>query len=305
MAPRLASAPVTWGVWELTIGRDDLLEPRAVLGAVRELGYSGTELGPLGYLGHTPEAVGAALSEHDLELAGAFAPLHLADGALFERDLAALDPTLAILAGGDGRLVLADAGSPERRAASGQPEAMARAALDRDGFARAMERLMSAAARAREAGVFPVFHPHAGTYVETREEIERMLAASGPELGVCLDTGHALIGGAGPTDLARMIADRLAHLHVKDVDAGVHARLASGELGLDEALASGLFCPLGSGEADVAGFLAAPEVRAFEGWVVIEQDRTRVRAAELEQVIEIERRNREHVLEWAGGVPSS
>ena len=47
---RLASAPVTWGVWERTTGRDDLVPPGLLLRTVAGLGYPGIELGPPGYL---------------------------------------------------------------------------------------------------------------------------------------------------------------------------------------------------------------------------------------------------------------
>jgi inosose dehydratase len=300
VSPRLSSAPVTWGVWEMTIDRDDLVAPEAMLEAVRELGYEGIELGPIGYFGDAPEAVAELLGAYGLELAGAFVELHLADGEAFERDLPMLEQTLAILATAGGPLVLADAGSPERRAASGQAGELTRTALGPEEFAAAMERLNGAVARSVAVGVTPTFHPHAATYVETMDEAERMLAATRPELGLCLDTGHSLIGGIDPAELAVEEADRLAHVHLKDVDREVRSRLAAGELDVDEAWEQGLFCPFGEGEADLPGFLALPEVRSFEGWVVIEQDRMRVRDTDLERVSAIERQNRERVLEWSG-----
>jgi inosose dehydratase len=300
VSPRLSSAPVTWGVWEMTIDRPDLVAPEAMLEAVRELGYEGIELGPIGYFGDTPEAVAELLGAYGLELAGAFVELHLADGEAFERDLPMLEQTLAILAAAGGPLVLADAGSPERRAASGRAEELRRTALGPDKFAAAMERLGVAVSRALAAGVTPTFHPHAATYVETREETRAMLEATGPELGLCVDTGHSLIGGIDPAELVVAAANRLAHVHLKDVQPEVRARLAAGELDVDEAWEQGLFCPFGDGEADLPGFLALPEVRSFDGWVVIEQDRMRVRSQDLERVSAVERQNRARVLEWSG-----
>ena len=86
MNPRLASAPVTWGVWERTIDRPDLIPPQSMLETVRELGYTGIELGPPGYLGADSAAVAAAIARHGLELVGGFAPLHLADEDAFRTD---------------------------------------------------------------------------------------------------------------------------------------------------------------------------------------------------------------------------
>src|SRR5512147_949753 len=103
---KIASAPVTWGVWERTIGRDDLIPPDLLLRTVEELGYTGIELGPPGYL------PAARLQAHGLELVGGFAPLHFADADAYAADVPVwLDPIVEVLAatGGKGPVVLADA----------------------------------------------------------------------------------------------------------------------------------------------------------------------------------------------------
>ena len=92
----LASAPCTWGVWERTIQRDDLVAPRRMLQPVRELDYTGIKLGPPGYFGRDAAPV-LAPSTTRLALVGAFAPCEsLSDGV--PEDLGFLDSTLEILA---------------------------------------------------------------------------------------------------------------------------------------------------------------------------------------------------------------
>jgi inosose dehydratase len=300
VSTRLASAPVTWGVWELTIGRDDLVAPQAMLEAVRDIGYPGIELGPLGYFGDSPSAVRGLLAAHGLELAGAFVELHLASADAFERDLPLLNRTIEILEETGSPLVLADAGSPERRAACGRPDELRRTSLDADRFSAAMERLRRATVRSLDAGVPVTFHHHAATYFETRAEVERLLAATDPELGLCVDTGHAVIGGIDPSELASAAADRLTHVHLKDVEPTVLAQLRRAEIDLDQAWEQGLFCPFGEGEVDLAGFLSLPQMRAFDGWAVVEQDRVRVTARDLAGTAAVERRNRDLVLAWSG-----
>ena len=290
---RLAGAPVTFGVWERTVDRPDLVARERLLETAGRLGYRGLELGPPGYLGTDARTVADALRGHDLELAGAFAPIHLADAAAFAADLDELDRTLDVLAADGGVAVLADAETPVREAAAGQPDALERTALDDAAFDAALERLESAVARCRAAGVRPVFHPHAGTYVETPAEIDRLLAGSDVEL--CLDSGHLAIGGGDPVALGRRCAGRIAHLHLKDVDGAMLERLRAGAIEMMAAWEAGLFCPLGAGIVDVEGFLAATTADGFDGWLVLEQDRVAVRDGDLDGVAAVEERNLEAV----------
>lgn len=292
MSSRLASAPVSWGVWERAIGRDDLVPPARLLEAVRSLGYGAIELGPLGYFGADGSSVRAALEPFELELVGAFVPLHLTEEAAFRSDLTELDRAIEILAAadGDGVVLLADAGSPERRLAAGRPEELRRTSLSGAALERAAGRVSHAAERCRERGLAVALHPEATGYVEAPTEIEAFLERTEPELlGLCLDTGHALVGDGDPVELARDWAERLVHLHLKDVDGGVLTRLRAGALGADAAWEEGLFCPLGEGEVDLAGVLG--ELHGYRGFVVLEQDRVAVGPGDLEAVRAVEERN--------------
>ena len=107
-------------------------------------------------------------------------------------------------------------------------------------------------------------HPHAGTYVEFGDEIEW----AAQHAALCLDTGHLAYAGLDPAAEIERYADRLALLHLKDVDAGVRAR----ELDFWSAVAAGVFCPLGAGMVDLDAVVAAAE-RTHVRWATVEQDR--------------------------------
>ena len=51
-------------------------------------------------------------------------------------------------------------------------------------------------------------------YIEAPWEIERLLELS--DVGVCLDTGHLLLGGGDPVAAVRAWGERINHLHLKD-----------------------------------------------------------------------------------------
>jgi inosose dehydratase len=289
---RLASAPCTWGVWERTVGRDDLVPPDRMLETVRGLGYNGIELGPPGYFGDDAEEVADRLARYGLELVGAFAPLRIADEDGFRDDLSFLDQTIATLvaAGARGPVVLAGDENEARLAAAGRPEAARKAALPPDEFRRAAERVERAARRALDAGVAATFHPHTGTHVESPDEVASLLEHTDPEVvKLCFDTGHTVVGGGDPVELARTARDRIAHLHLKDVDPRVLERVRDAEESVDEAWERGLFCPFGEGAVDFGAVLAALD--GFDGWTVIEQDRVAVRVDDLDSVRDVEARN--------------
>ena len=103
-----------------------------------------------------------------------------------------------------------------------------------------------------------------------RRTSSALLAAS--DVGWCLDTGHLLIGGCDPVAFARDHGDRVVHVHLKDVDAGVAARYRAGELTLMGATQAGLFRPLGQGDAGIAEVLALLDGHGYERWLVLEQD---------------------------------
>ena len=79
----------------------------------------------------------------------------------------------------------------------------------------------------------------------------------GSRIALCLDTGHLLIGGTDPVALAEQAGDRIAHVHAKDVDHGLAAQVRAGDLTYTEAVAPGMYRPLGDGDVDFAAVGAA------------------------------------------------
>jgi inosose dehydratase len=238
----VANAPVSYGAFELTVGiLPNVPGPDEVLAAIAAAGYSGTELGPRGYLGANGAELSARLAAHGLALAGAFVELRFGDG---DGDFAELEATLDLIAGLGAKPLLSDAGPRDGD-------------VDLEGVRRATD-------LARSRGYEPTFHHHMGTRVQTVAEIERLL--DGTDVGLLLDTGHLTAAGGDPVAALRDWRPRIDHLHLKDVSLGVLRASTS----WDEAWRRGAFCELGTGDADLIGFLA--ELAGYDGWLVVEQD---------------------------------
>jgi inosose dehydratase len=257
---RLAGAPISWGVCEVP-GWGHQLTPGEVLGGMRDLGLVATEFGPEGFLPDDPGEKAATLDAYGLRAVGGFVPTVLHDPA---RDpLPAVDRALdGLVAAGADVLVLA--------AATGLDGYDTRPVLDDDAWAALFTHLDRLVARAAERGVRATLHPHVGTVVETGDDVRRVLDAS--DVPLCLDTGHLLVGGTDPLALAREVPRRVTHVHLKDVDAALAARVRRGEVTYYEAVRTGLYRPLGQGDVDVRGIVEALEGASYTGWYVMEQD---------------------------------
>jgi inosose dehydratase len=257
---KIAGAPISWGVCEVP-GWGFQLAPDRVLAEMRDVGMSATELGPEGFLPSDPTQLTAVLDSFGLRCVGQFAPVLLHDEDH--------DPLPDIAAPLDA-LSACDADVLVLAAATGSDGYDARPALDDQQWATLLANLDRLGEAAADRGVLAVLHPHVGTMVETRDEVDRVLGGSAIQL--CLDTGHLLIGGTDPLQLARKVPDRIAHAHLKDVDAALAARVRAGELSYTEAVRRGMYTPLGAGDVDIAGIVTALRRNGFDGWFVMEQD---------------------------------
>jgi inosose dehydratase len=259
---RIAGAPISWGVCEVP-GWGRVLPVDTVLAQMGELGLGATELGPPGFLPDDPDLLRASLQRHGLRLVGGFLAVVLHDADRHGVSLAEAGRTCRQLAAaGGGVLVLA--------AATGLDGYDERPRLTEDQW----RRLITTAAEIRDVaagfGLHTTLHPHIGTHVEQRAEVERFLADS--DLPLCLDTGHLLIGGADPLELTRAHAGRIAHVHLKDVALGVAQRVRSGEISYLQGVQAGLYVPLGEGDVPVADIVATLQGAGYTGWYVLEQD---------------------------------
>lgn len=258
---RVAAAPISWGICEAP-GWGLQLPPRRVLGEMRELGITATELGALGWLPTDSAELRALLGEYGLALIGGFVPLVLHRADRREQFVAEARAAARTLADGGAKHFVT--------AVVSSHEAWERPAISSDEWSLIFEGLLVVEDICTEHGLEQVLHPHVNTLVETGAELDRFLNHS--PVRFCLDTGHLFIGGADTVVLANTHRDRVGLVHIKDVDGAVAQRLLNDELTLMTATAAGLFPAAGQGDAPIAATIAALEEQLFDGWYVLEQD---------------------------------
>jgi inosose dehydratase len=257
---QLAGAPISWGVCEVP-GWGRQLEPERVLAEMTSVGLHATELGPVGYLPLDAAKLQQTLGAYDLHLVGGFVPLVLHEASLNgARRRTEEMADLFAAAGADvfvAAILLDDAWAKPRP-------------LTDDEWDRMVAHLAEVDAMVSARGLRLAVHPHVGTLIERDDAVQRLLATS--DVGWCLDTGHLFIGGTDPVDFVRHNGARIVHVHLKDVEAGLAARVRAGDMSLVEATQQGLFKPLGQGDARIAEVLRALDDVGYERWLVLEQD---------------------------------
>ena len=219
-----------------------------------------------------PAKVRPLLDARGLTFVGAWSWIDLIDRASHDAEIARVaEFGRQIKEMGAEVALLSDPLRPERVAVAGRVSAADALTETRHramalGLSRAGEEL-------RRLGLRPVYHPHAGTAVETRAEIDRLLAALDPALvGYCPDTGHIAYAGDDPVAAITDYAGRVAHVHAKDVDGDALARARRDGADFLEMVRRGVFTSLGHGTVDLRRALGALRDAGYDGWIVVEQD---------------------------------
>jgi inosose dehydratase len=268
---RVGNAPVSWGVYEADRPNPPFGQ---VLDAIARAGYEGTELGPYGYLPTEPAPLARELGARGLALGSSFVPIPLEDesgrGASVEH---ALRVARLLASQGVRELIVADDEDPARTRIAGRTRG------NGDGWSDAQWRaaatlLDTLAARLKdELQMGVVVHHHAGTFVETPAEVDRLLAQTDPRsVGLLLDTGHYVYGGGDPLELLERHGARVKYVHLKDARGSELERVRTTDIAMDEAWRRGVFCPLGEGVVDFPAVVRSLRARGYDGWLIVEQD---------------------------------
>ncbi len=265
MSIRLGANPIIWSNDDMReLGAEISLE--TCLAQARQIGFEGMELGhkfprDAGQLAATLGRFGLAC------VSGWYSAGLLARAPAAE--LASLRPHLDLLkAVGSAVLVFAEVSGAVhgdlRRPLSERPR------LKADQWREFGQRLTQLAAMTAAEGVRLAYHHHMGTVVQSREDIDTLMDATGPEVALLLDTGHAAFAGADPVALARRYASRIAHVHAKDLRTAVCERARAEDWSFLRAVLAGVFTVPGDGSVDFESVFG--ELRHYSGWVILEAE---------------------------------
>jgi len=276
MAIRIGINPITWTNDDLpSLGGDTPVE--TCLAEARAAGFAGIEMG-----GKFPRSAGklrALLERFELVLISGWY-----DGRALERDVEgewqAVLPHLTLLRDlGCRRVVYADT--------SGRSEGdlfapiSRRPRLPEDAWLEYGRRLTELSERMADFGVGMAFHHHMGTIVETDEEVDRLMEATGPTVGLLYDSGHCLFSEGDPVALLRRHVHRVVHVHCKDCRGPLLNRARSNDVSFMQAVLDGVFTMPGDGVIDFLALLSILRTAGYEGWLVCEAEQDPAKATPL------------------------
>lgn len=268
---RIATAPCNWNNGDVPEYRP--YTPYAqMMDEMVEAGYTATEWGP--GMPDDPATVRAECAKRNLSTVGAFVRLGFRDKDRWEQSFAdALAVAERVKAAGGTLIVAAELGDERRDNEAGHVDEAN--GLTDDQWRNFVDGLHECADRLAPMGITVVLHNHVGTYIETQAETVRFLQMSDPtKVGWCMDVGHLAYGGGNALDLLPGYGDRVAHVHLKDVDPAVLQAAKDEGWSFGRALKTFIFPALGSGMVDLPAIVRALQARSYDGWVVLEQDTT-------------------------------
>lgn len=276
MTPRIGINPLTWSNDDMPeLGAEIPLE--RCLREGRAAGYAGFELGHK--FPRDSAQLAPLLREHDLELVSGWYSMRLCERSV-EEELAAVQAHLKLLREmGCSVMVCAEVShcihGDRQRPLSRRP------VMESEDFTRFARRLGEFARYLAAEGVGLAYHHHMGTVIERESEIRELMAATPPEVGLLLDTGHLTYAGGDPVAMARDYAQRIVHVHCKDVRQPVLEAALAGDSSFLDAVLAGVFTVPGDGCIDFAAVLSQLS-DTYAGWVVVEAEQDPAVAEPLE-----------------------
>ncbi|MBP1849148.1 myo-inosose-2 dehydratase [Rhizobium halophytocola] len=246
------------------IGLDQCLDEAA------GIGFDGIEKGHK--FPQDPAGLKAVLEPRGLRYVSGWHSLNLLTNSL-ESEKAAMQPALDLLkAMGSSVIIVCETSNAvhghDHAALASRPHLPQ---ADWPAFGAGVEALAEHAAR---QGIALVYHHHMGTIVESEDEIEQLMAHTGPHAKLLLDTGHCLFGGGDPARVARQYMHRVGHIHAKNVRPVIADQVRGENLSFLEGVRRGVFTVPGDqeGGVDFAPVLAIAAQHGYQGWLVIEAE---------------------------------
>jgi inosose dehydratase len=267
--------PISWFNDDLpSLGGETPLEVALSEGSA--IGYQGFELG--NKFPREPRALRDVLDRHGLKLVSGWYSGRLAD-RFADEEIAAIAPHVELLAQAGASVLVYGEVSGSIQGERNTP-LFKRPRFRTDAQWQEYARRLDTVARyTLSRGVRLAYHHHMGAYVETPEDVDRLMALTSPDVGLLFDSGHAAFGASqrsfdssAPLELLTRHIARVCHVHCKDVRAPIVEVARNRHWSFLDAVINGAFTVPGDGAIDFAPLIEVLRYNEYRGWLVVEAE---------------------------------
>lgn len=259
--------PICWSNDDLLeVGGDIPLE--TCLSEAREAGYVGIELG--NKFPRTPDKLAETLSPYGLNFISGWYSTKLLERSL-EAEIEAVQSHLTLLKGMGCKVMIVAEVTDCVHGDVTKPLSQ-RPVISENKIKDLAQSLTKFGAYLESQGLKMAYHHHMGTVIETLQEIETMMDAAGPELGLLLDTGHLTFAGGDPMQIIEKYGDRITHFHCKDIRADILTAVKNKDSSFLNAVLEGVFTVPGDGCVDFQTAIEKVVATGYRDWFVVEAE---------------------------------
>jgi len=264
---RIGINPISWSNDDLpSLGGETPLDVALAEGA--QIGYRGFELG--NKFPREAQALRRVLAPYDLALISGWYSGRLARHSA-EQEIAAVGPHLTLLAEG-GASVMVYGEVADSIQGANVPLYKRPRFTHLQQWREYGRRVTHFARHTLDHGVRLAYHHHMGAYVETPDDVDRLIENTGDEVGLLFDSGHMTFAGGDAVAMLAKHVDRVCHVHCKDVRRDVIRLARNRDWSFLEAVINGAFTVPGDGAVDFASLIDLLRRNGYRGWLVVEAE---------------------------------
>jgi len=267
MSVRIGINPLSWTNDDLpTLGAETPLE--VCLSEGKQAGFSGFELG--NKFPRQPEVLGPILDSHQLDLVSGWFSGELLTRSV-EEEIEAIEDHLHLLKTLGAKVMVYCEVTSCIHGQQGTPLSH-RPRISEAEIAALGEKLTKVAEYTLSQGVQIAYHHHMGTVIESEAEVDLLMKYTSPAVGLLLDTGHLTFAGGDPIAVQKRHADRIVHVHCKDLREAVLKDAKNRDLSFLDAMLNGVFTVPGDGFIDYLSIFNGLKASNYQGWLVVEAE---------------------------------
>ena len=265
-------APISW-INDDIPGLGDDTDIKDVLKEMNELGYIATEKGRT--FPDEPTELKDLLKKYDIVLASQFVSVMFSRKDLYEQEMEKFKENALFLKDMDcNYVIVCEMGGSTLQDNMETPKKLTEEELEL-----LVSNLNQAGTFCEENGLELVIHPHAGTVVEQKEDIDYVMEKTDPRyVNLLYDTGHAYYGNYNPYEQLVNYIDRIKYVHYKDVRSNVLKETREAGKSFKEEVVAGIFTVPGDGDIDFKPIMKKLMETNYHGWVIVEAEQDPAKA---------------------------